>query len=79
MPLSVINATLQSRRADYYGFALLIMLVATLMFWRYQISLKRRLAANETNAEYEAIVGGSMDAIIGIDTTGIVSSWNAGA
>jgi two-component system sensor histidine kinase/response regulator len=79
VPLSIISAALQSRRLDYYGFALLIMLVATLMFWRYQVSLKRRLAANETNAEYEAIVGSSMDAIIGIDTTGIVSSWNAGA
>jgi PAS domain-containing protein len=55
------------------------MLVATLMFWRYQLTLNRRLAASETNAKYEAIVGGSMDAIIGIDTTGIISSWNAGA
>src|SRR5207237_5832753 len=39
----------------------------------------RRRAAEEAHARLAAIVASSSDAIVGVDPTGTVSSWNPGA
>lgn len=45
----------------------------------YQMNIRKNLRLSEAQAQYEAIIEGSSDAIIGMDIMGNVTSWNASA
>jgi len=58
------------------GGALVLVIVFLVI---YQSNVTKNLRLSEAQAQFEAIIEGSSDAIVGMDTMGVVTSWNTSA
>jgi len=67
----------QSTQGLVVGAAVLLFLVIFILY--YQSNVSKTLAYNSAQARYEAIIDGSVDAIISIDLDGRITSWNTSA
>ncbi|MDO8904977.1 PAS-domain containing protein [Hydrogenophaga sp.] len=79
VPVSQLH---QAAWADVRSGALLLLLIGAVAFvilYLYWVSVQRALQARSERLRLAAIVDQTTDAIIGLDTTGVVLSWNRGA
>lgn len=77
--MDVIGDLMWKRRATTYGFVVVVLLILLVILFLLQRSYRSKLQLSETRAEYEAIINGSSDAIIGMDLSGQITSWNDSA
>ncbi|WP_428240862.1 ATP-binding protein [Gynuella sp.] len=79
LPPNYLERLVWNKRLVNFGFLAaltVILIVGVLIFWRsYYASLR----SSYLRAEYEAIINGSADAIIGVDLSGVVTSFNLAA
>lgn len=62
-----------------FGFALVILCFLIVLVYFFQMFIKRSVELSVARLEHEAIINGSLDAIIGLDFDGRVTSWNTSA
>ena len=77
-----VSRLYQAAWADVRNSALLLLiigLVGLTMLYLYWVSMQRALQARSERLRLAAIVDQTTDAIIGLDTAGVVLSWNRGA
>lgn len=79
IPAKTITNLMNERRLAVYGFllAMSLLFAAVLLFFHRNAAKSYELA--EARGESAAIVAGSSDAIVSMDNTGIVKSWNMAA
>ncbi|WP_345420528.1 ATP-binding protein [Halioxenophilus aromaticivorans] len=67
----------QSTQSLIIGAGILVIVIAFILY--YQSNVKQSLALTEVRARFEAIVDGSVDAIVATDIEGKVINWNTSA
>ncbi|KPH94260.1 hypothetical protein AMS58_13230 [Pseudoalteromonas porphyrae] len=78
-PLAYVKGLESERRTSVYAFLLVVVILLLFILSVFNRSIRNTQALADARAESDAIVGGSMDAIIGITKAGIVTSWNRAA
>ncbi len=78
-PVSYVERTALSETLRFSGAAIIISLVLMTLFYFYQRSIRKTLKLNETEARFRAIVDDSNDAIISMNSNGVIDSWNNAA
>ena len=76
IPHSLISSMRNGRRVNTFGFAGLLTLVVFIMLMFFNAFIKRSMMLNRAKSEHEAIVHGSVDAIIGVSNMGFITTWN---
>ncbi|MDR7152642.1 PAS domain S-box-containing protein [Hydrogenophaga palleronii] len=77
-----VSRLYQAAWADVRNTALLLLIIGlagVTMLYLYWVSMERALQARSERLRLAAIVDQTTDAIIGLDTAGVVLSWNRGA
>ncbi|GHB62576.1 hypothetical protein GCM10008107_09580 [Psychrosphaera saromensis] len=85
--LNIIGGLSENRLGQIWDqqskFVILILItlftIVTLVTFYYQKYLNKILSLYDHQSRYEAIISGSSDAIIGLDVTGKILSWNESA
>ncbi|OZG71814.1 hypothetical protein BTA51_19510 [Hahella sp. CCB-MM4] len=75
----VIGSALIQRRLSSIALVSIILIVVSIILFFYQRFMNSRLELSKTQTQYEAMINGSSDAIIGVDEKGTVTSWNRSA
>ncbi len=78
-PERFVNAIETSRRTTVYAFLLSVTVVMLIVLAFFNRSAKKSKQLADARAESAAIVSASKDAIISVDMTGRVKSWNKAA
>lgn len=79
LPAKTIANLMNERRLEVYGFLFAMSLLFAAVLLVFHRSAKKSFELAEARGESAAIVAGSSDAIVSIDTKGIVKSWNMAA
>lgn len=61
------------------GFAAFVLCFLIILIYFFQMFIKRSTELSLARSEHEAIINGSLDAIVGLDFAGNVTSWNNSA
>ncbi len=78
-PITLIEMEAVSETLRFSVTAIVISTVLLILFYFYQRSIRKTLKLNETEARFRAIVDDSSDAIISMDSEGMIDSWNNAA
>ncbi|WP_020407920.1 ATP-binding protein [Hahella ganghwensis] len=73
------NGALMQNRLTSIALVSAILLVVSVILFFYQRFMNNRLELSKTQTQFEAMINGSVDAIIGVDDKGIITSWNKAA
>ncbi|MDX2464526.1 MAG: ATP-binding protein [Porticoccus sp.] len=79
LPQSTLDLTLRERRQTSTLILIGIFIIAITVILFYQHLLNNKQAMINAQSKYQAIIEGSLDAIIVLDDQGDITSWNSGA
>ncbi|MGC1507437.1 response regulator [Ketobacter sp. MCCC 1A13808] len=71
-----VNEIAISQRNKLWLISGIVLILAIFLIAAYQHYISQKIDLSDTLSQYEAIVSGSSDAIVGMDKSAVVTSWN---
>lgn len=78
-PMSALNTAIMSERMVSYSLIIVIVFVASVIIAALMVQTRNRLKYAKSQSIFSAIINGSQDVILSLDSNGKVTSWNKAA